>query len=245
MIVDYEHADLHLTRWLNSTKKKWIMTPAVIPTHIFEKNGILKDHVLHYPGIKEDVYVPDFKPDSSIRSSLGLSAEDLVVVIRPPATEAHYHNPESEKLLNAVFELLRKHPEAKTILLPRTPKQGAELRSAHPDLFSSGRVHIPEHAINGLDLIWLSDVVISGGGTMNREAAALGVPVYSLFRGTLGAVDQHLAETGRLILLQDENDVLERLALKRRKKPGTADANSRTSLEAVVEHVAAVLEDGN
>jgi predicted glycosyltransferase len=245
LIVDYEHADLHLTRWLNSARKKWIMTPAVIPTEIFERNGILKDHVLHYPGIKEDVYVPDFKPDSSIRSNLGLKAEDVVVVIRPPATEAHYHNPESEKLLNAVFELLRAHPETKTILLPRTPKQGAELRSAYPDLFSSGMVHIPEHAINGLDLIWLSDVVISGGGTMNREAAALGVPVYSLFRGTLGAVDQHLAETGRLVLLQSERDVMEKLALKRRKRPTTTDAKSGDSLNAVVEHVAAILEDGD
>jgi uncharacterized protein len=245
LIVDYEHADLHLTRWLNSRRKKWIMTPAVIPTGIFERNGILKDHVLHYPGIKEDVYVPDFEPDSSIRSSLGLKAEDVVVVIRPPATEAHYHNPESEKLLNAVFELLRKHPETKTILLPRTPKQGAELRSSYPDLFSSGKVHIPEHAINGLDLIWLSDVVISGGGTMNREAAALGVPVYSLFRGTLGAVDQHLAETGRLVLLQSEKDVLDKLALKRRKRSGATDARSGNTLKTVVQHVASVLEDGN
>jgi uncharacterized protein len=245
LIVDYEHADLHLTRWLNSAKKKWVMTPAVIPSGIFEKNGILKKHVLHYPGIKEDVYVPDFQPDSSIRSSLGLKPEDIVVVIRPPATEAHYHNPESEKLLNGVFELLRSHPAAKTILLPRTSRQGAELRSAFPDLFASGQVDIPEHAINGLDLIWLSDVVISGGGTMNREAAALGVPVYSLFRGTLGAVDRHLAETGRLVLLESEKDVLEKLKLVRRKKPGHTETNSRDSLNAVVDHVVSVLEDGN
>jgi uncharacterized protein len=244
LIVDYEHADLHLTRWLNSARRKWVMTPAVIPTGIFEKNGIPKNHVLHYPGIKEDVYVPDFQPDPSLRNDLGLKADDVVVAIRPPATEAHYHNPESEKLLNAVFQLLQKHSETRTILLPRTPKQGAELRSAFPDLFSTGRVRIPEHAINGLDLIWLSDVVISGGGTMNREAAALGVPVYSLFRGTLGAVDKHLAETGRLVLLESENDVIEKLKLVRRKKPRNTEAASRKSLNAVVEHVVAVLEDG-
>ena len=72
----------------------------------------------------------------------------------------------------------------KTILLPRTPKQEAEIRQAKPGLFESGRIIVPKRALNGLDLIWRSDLVISGGGTMNREAAALGVPVYSLFRGS-------------------------------------------------------------
>ena len=82
------------------------MTPEVIPPDIFEKHGMRKDHILHYPGIKEDVYTPFFEPDPSLRDTLGLKSTDIVVTIRPPATEAHYHNPESEKLLMAVFNLL-------------------------------------------------------------------------------------------------------------------------------------------
>jgi predicted glycosyltransferase len=241
-IADYEYADHRLTIWLDSVKKKWIMTPNVVPPDVFVKNGMLKDHILHYPGIKEDVYTPFFQPDPSLRDTLGLQASDIVVTIRPPATEAHYHNPESEKLLMVVFELLGAHPEVKTILLPRTHKQEAELRKARPDLFAAERIVVPKHAVDGLDLIWYSDLVISGGGTMNREAAALGIPVYSLFRGTMGAVDKHLAEIGKLILLESEEDVREKLKLVPRDKTSGSAPRQRTTLEAVVDHISAVLD---
>ena len=142
----------------------------------------------------------------------------------------------------AVFDELESHPEVKTILLPRTPKQEVEIRQAKPQLFETGRMIVPEHALNGLDLIWRSDAVISGGGTMNREAAALGVPVYSLFRGALGAVDKHLAETGKLILLGSEHDVRTKLKLARRERPAACTPARAKTLDAVVNHVVAVAE---
>ena len=241
-IADYEYADHRLTTWLGSMRKKWVMTPEVIPSHIFEESGLLKDHVLQYPGIKEDVYTPFFRPDPAVKVTLGLRPEDVVVTIRPPATEAHYHNPESEKLLTAVFRLLGAHPEVKTVLLPRTHRQEAELREANPGLFATERIVVPKHAVNGLDLIWYSDLVISGGGTMNREAAALGIPVYSLFRGTMGAVDKHLAETGKLVLLGSEQDVREKLKLVPRSKTLASRSKQDSALEAVVNHISAVME---
>ena len=164
------------------------------------------------------------------------------MIVRPPATEAHYHNPESEKLLMAVFTMLEDHPEVRTVLLPRTPKQEVELRRARPKLFDSGRIAVPKHVFNGLDLIWHSDLVISGGGTMNREAAALGIPVYSLFRGTLGAVDRHLAQTGKLILLENEQDVREKLRLVHREKAASVQPSRGEALEELVNHLEAVLE---
>ncbi len=242
-IADYEFANFSLTSWIGSRKKKWIMTPDVIPTGIFKENGMLQSHILHYPGIKEDVYVPFFRPDPSLKVTLGLASTDIVVTIRPPATEAHYHNPESEKLLLAVFEMLDMHPEVKTVLLPRTRKQEAELRHARPDLFVTGRIIVPEHAVNGLDLIWYSDVVISGGGTMNREAAALGIPVYSLFRGTMGAVDKHLAATGKLVFLESEQDVWEKLKLVPCIRKVNPISSQRDTLDAVVNHISAVVEN--
>lgn len=242
-LTDYEHADLRLTRWLGSKRKKWIMIPEVIPADTYLKNGMLQSHVLHYPGIKEDVYVPFFAPDPSVKEILGLSADNVTVTLRPPATEAHYHNPESEKLLAAVFQLLTQHPEVKTILLPRTPHQEAQLRQARPDLFAQGRVMVPKRAIDGLDLIWHSDVVISGGGTMNREAAALGVPVYSLFRGKLGAVDRELARAGKLVLLQSEQDVLDKLKLVRRPKQEGFNPGQLNSLNMIIRQIGAILEN--
>lgn len=241
-IADYEHADLRLTKWLGSERKKWIMTPEVIPSEVFTKNGMRQDHVLHYPGIKEDVYVPYFRPDPALKNSFGFAPADVIVVIRPPATEAHYHNPESEKLLMAVFEMIGAHPNARVVLLPRTHKQEAELREAKPQLFTTGKIVVPTHAVNGLDLIWYSDLVISGGGTMNREAAALGIPVYSLFRGTLGAVDRHLAKVSKLILLESVEDVHAKLKLVSREKMPAFRPGEGAALQAVVNHIHAVME---
>ena len=218
------------------------MTPDVVPSGIFEKDGMVRDHILQYPGIKEDVYTPFFQPDPAVKEILDLKPSDIVVTIRPPATEAHYHNPESEKLLLAVFQMLGARPEVKTVLLPRTPRQEADLRQAIPDLFASGRIIVPKHAVNGLDLIWYSDVVISGGGTMNREAAALGIPVYSLFRGTMGAVDKHLAETGRLVLLESLQDVRDKLKIVPRNKIFGSRQNQSPTLDAVVDHINSILD---
>ncbi len=241
-IIDYEFADQRFTSLFGSRRKKWVLTPAIVPSKGFERCGTLADHILHYPGIKEDVYVPFFQPDPAWTKALGITSTDTVVTIRPPATEAHYHNPESERLLMAVFDELESHPEVKTILLPRTPKQEVEIRQAKPQLFETGRMIVPEHALNGLDLIWRSDAVISGGGTMNREAAALSVPVYSLFRGALGAVDKHLAETGKLILLGSDHDVRTKLKLTRRERPAACTPARAKTLDAVVNHVVAVAE---
>lgn len=241
-IIDYEFSNQRLTSMLGSKRKKWVLTPEVIPSDNFEKAGLLRDHILHYPGIKEDVYVPFFQPDPSLPASLGISPDDVVVTLRPPATEAHYHNPESEKLLMTVFELLENQPKAKTILLPRTPRQEAELRQAKPRLFADGRIKIPKQVVNGLDLIWYSDAVISGGGTMNREAAALGVPVYSFFRGTLGAVDAHLAKIDKLILLESQQDVREKLKLVRRERSDASAQGRSAALDAVVDSIFTVLQ---
>jgi uncharacterized protein len=240
-LTDYEHADLRVNKWLGSKKKKWIMIPEVVSADKYLKNGMLPDQVLHYPGIKEDVYVPFFRPEPSVKQTLGLSTAKVIVTLRPPATEAHYHNPESEKLLAAVFQLLKQHPEVKTILLPRTPHQEAGIRKAEPDLFAQGKMIVPEHAIDGLDLIWHSDVVISGGGTMNREAAALGVPVYSLFRGKLGAVDKDLARQGKLVLLQSERDVRDKLKLVRREKQEDLNIRQLNSLNTIIRHLGVIL----
>ena len=182
-ILDYEHVS-----WINWFRHSWVLAPEIIPQRAVSGFGARPDHILRYPGIKEDVYVPAFHPDPSIRELLGLAEGGLIMTVRPPASEAHYHNPESEVLLDAVFALLEKTAGAKAVLLPRTARQHEELRGKWPQLFAQEKVVVPTHAIDGLDLIWLSDLVISGGGTMNREAAALGVPVYSIFRGKLGAV---------------------------------------------------------
>ncbi len=231
-IIDYE--------WIASAglaRPTWVMMPDVITTSGFEADTVLK-----YPGIKEDVYVPQFVPDSSIKAELRLEENDLVVTVRPPATEAHYHNPASDQLFDAVIELMALTTAAKVILLPRNAGQEKGLRQRRPDLFKAGKLIIPEHAVDGLNLIWFSDLVISAGGTMNREAAALGVPVYSIFRGKIGAVDRYLADTGRLVLLESIEDVRRKIKLTRRERPATPCTEHHRTLDTIVENIVSIVE---
>jgi predicted glycosyltransferase len=237
-IFDYEHS-----AWLRMFKPAWVMAPEVISQDSICAKGIPRERLLQYPGIKEDVYAPSFKPDASIKQKLGLEDADLVVTIRPPATEAHYHNPEAEGLLTAVFELLGAQPRTKIVLVPRTPKQGEDLRQQFPDMFRSKQAIIPEQVVDGLDLIWFSDLVVSGGGTMNREAAALGVPVYSIFRGKLGAVDRYLTEQGRLVMLSNVEDVKTKLKTVRRQKSNQRISGTQAPvLDSVVHSIVSILE---
>lgn len=217
----------------------WVMVPEVLPD---EAVHFRRDRVLKYPGIKEDVYVPFFRPDPSAMGQLGINGKDIVVTVRPPATNAHYHNPESEHLLVAAIEFIARNPAVKIILLPRYPEQARALRKTWSALFASGRMLIPEHVVDGLNLIWYSDLVISGGGTMNREAAALNVPVYSIFRGKIGAVDRYLSDCGRLVLLESAEDVPKRVSITRRTRPASPHSGTAVTLQAVISHVLKVLE---
>jgi predicted glycosyltransferase len=200
------------------------------------------DTVLRYPGLKEDVYVPRFRPDLSIFSRLGISRDDLVVTVRPPATEAHYHNPESEILFAETMRLLSCNPQVRAVTLPRNARQGQQLKSDWSDLISSGRMLIPNAPLDGLNLIWFSDLVVSGGGTMNREAAALGVPVYSIFRGTIGAVDRYLAENGRLTMIENTGDVHTKIKLVRWNRPAKPEDRNCPVLQCIVGNILSVLE---
>lgn len=196
-----------------------------------------------YPGIKEDVYVPDFKADPSIYKELGISQEELIVTIRPPATEAHYHNPESELLFEATINFIGKQENTRMVILPRNEKkQTAWVMSNWSEWCDSRKIIFPEHVVDGLNLIWHSDLVISGGGTMNREAAALGVPVYSIFRGKIGAVDRYLSENGRLVLLETVQDVQTKIRLDKRRLTDQFEGSNRHTLGKIVEHIERIIE---
>src|SRR5262245_11935609 len=204
LMMDYEYVQS-----LPGIRPTMVMMPEVLEDWGRQRTsskGFYAKLIRFYPGIKEDVYVPQFHPDPQLLEDLGIRSQDLVVTIRPPATEVHYHNPESEKLFEATITYLGSQDAVQIILLPRTPKQAEQVTARWKSWMHNRRIVIPKHAVDGLNLIWFSDLVISGGGTMNREAAALGVPVYSIFRGTIGAVDDYLSRKGRLTLLENADD---------------------------------------
>jgi uncharacterized protein len=129
------------------------------------------------------------------------------------------------------------------VILPRNARQAAEVCSSWDGLIKSGQMIVPEHAVDGMNLIWYSDMVVSGGGTMNREAAALGVPVYSIFRGKIGSVDRYLADQGRLVLLENVEDAKKKLKLVRRERAGEPSHLKRFALDDIVNHVTNLLHN--
>jgi hypothetical protein len=221
-------------------KPTWLMVPSVVPDDNLSLHG---SKVMKYPGIKEDVYLGQFRPDWTLRKRLGIAEEDLLVTVRPPATEAHYHNPESDLLLSEVLNRFLHDAKVRVLLLPRNKRQEVELQSTWSEALASGKILIPQNVEDGLNIIWNSDLVISGGGTMNREAAAMGVPVYSIFRGTIGAVDRYLTDQGRLVLLESVEDVRTKIKVVRRErlKQRVGEANSE-ALGTIVRNIVAILE---
>ncbi|MGZ4956910.1 MAG: DUF354 domain-containing protein [Methylobacter sp.] len=235
MIMDYEHAQTPLL-----LQPRWEIIPvALSDEHLQCKT---KERILTYEGIKEDVYAPEFRPEPSLTDKFNLKDSSIIITVRPPANEAHYHNPESDELFVAFMNRICSSPEIKVILLPRNKNQEAQIRYNWPDWFKDSKVIIPNEAVDGLNLLWHSDLVVSGGGTMNREAAALGVPVYSIFRGKCGAVDRQLQKEGRLILIKSIDEVNNKILLQRRDMETLKTKNtSQKALNRILDHMDTIL----
>ncbi len=233
-ILDYEHAKIMpLVNFVS------IMVPDVIPKTSIP---ISAERVFQYPGIKEDVYVPGFVPDPKLLDELGVGKDKIVISIRPPAMEAHYRSAESDVLFIETVEFLSENEDTCLVILPRNDSQKAWISDRWPRLCSDGKILFPKKAVDGLNLIWYSDLVISGGGTMNREAAALGVPVYSIFRGKTGAVDQYLAANNRLFLLESPDDVRNKIKVENRNRSENMYQTNTRALDAIVQGIITVLE---
>jgi predicted glycosyltransferase len=198
VIHDYEGAaGMHRINFRLASK---VMIPEVIPYESLASFGLARDRHRPYPGLKEQVALADFSPDDEVYEELGLDRERIIVVLRPPATMSLYHRGLANTLFDQVLTRLLDE-DAQLVLLPRTVEQ----RRSFTDL---PRVIIPDRPVDGPSLIWAADVVISAGGTMNREAAVLGVPTWTTFAGKLGAVDRALVEQGRMGVLNHVDDLI-------------------------------------
>jgi hypothetical protein len=233
LLTDYEYG-----KFVPTAKPSWVIVPEAMSCSV---NGDSSLNIRRYPGTREDVYVPYFKPDRLLAKELGLNDQDIVVTVRPPATEAHYQNPAGEELFYKLMERLLNTPLIKVVLLPRNKKQQSEIIEKRPNFFSNGKTVIPPKAINGLNLIWNSDLVVTGGGTMNREAAAMNVPVYSIFRDPMGSIDKYLEASGKLKIIGDDEDVRNKIKLVKRSQTANFASSSNKTLESILNHINEIL----
>ena len=190
--------------------------------------------VIRYPGFKENVYLSGLRISPSVLDDLKLDPRRLIITVRPPATWAHYHNAHSEVLFRALVERLRGEPDSQVIVLPRTREQGEELKNSYG--LQSPPFRVPDQAVDALSLMAHSDAVLSGGGTMTREAAILGTPAYSLFAGKPGAIDAALELQGKLTILRNIEEVRDLRFEKNIRAIGSNSADARTG-EVILQHI--------
>jgi predicted glycosyltransferase len=233
LIEDYEHAAYPL-----SMRPRWEIVPDTIGDQ-----GLCcaPDHARRYPGLKEHVYVRNFRPDASVLGELGLHEQQLIVTVRPPATEAHYRNDRGEALFFDLMDFLLRDPRVRIVLMPRNKKQADWIQQRNPKWFADSRVVVPRGPMDGLNVIFHSDLVVSGGGTMNREAAALGVPAYSILCGKVGAVDRALERGGQLTMVDSAGDFSKKIKLVRRPRPLKAPAGATGAFESIMTHIEEIL----
>jgi predicted glycosyltransferase len=219
---DYEYS--YMPSWM----LKWITklyVPSVMSLNSYLSRNLDARKIVRYPGLKEDLYVHGYKPDKGLLSELGIDSKNIVALMRPPATTAHYHVHEGDKLFWNALKYLSKRTDVSIIIIPRNPDQHEEIENWINENKHETQVIIPPKVCHGPSLILAVDLVVSGGGTMNREAACLGMPVYSIFRGRLGSIDRHLIENGRLHLIEDAG-ALSRIELRKRTSRLSRDRTS-------------------
>jgi predicted glycosyltransferase len=229
-LMDYEHQPANHLAFRIASR---VIVPSAFPEAALTRFGASSAKVKRYDGIKEDVYLANFQRDPDFvmqLRELGVGPDDILVTVRPPASEALYHRFENE-LFDQLLERLSATSSVKIILLPRNDAQRQTYGGrAAPKLI------IPANPIDGANLIAYSDLVVSAGGTMNREAAALGVPAASIYLGEWAAIDEQLIKEGRLRRISTGDDVRELLV---RKKGQT---NARRALDVCVEVANLILE---
>ena len=210
---DYEWA--WLQHELGCRAATRVVVPAAIPPERLTRYGVAPPKLVQYDGLKEEYYLADFEPRPDALAPLGLDPGRVLVVLRPPPDVSLYHR-HSNPLFPQTLEFVGSRDDVQAVVLPRVEAQRDFVRG-----LALPSVVVPDEAVDAQSLIAVSDLVVSAGGTMNREAAALGVPVYTTYGGRLGGVDEALIREGRLVPLTDPR------ALRLEKRPEAATPRVR------------------
>jgi uncharacterized protein len=187
---DYEFA--WLQHQLGCRAATRVVVPEAIPTERLAPYGARPPKLRRYPGLKEEYYLADFEPEP-----VDVPAGKHLVVVRTPPEVSLYHR-HGNPLFRDVLVRLGHDEAVHAVVLTRTAEQRETIRG-----LGLRSLVVPDRAVDAQSLIAAAAAVVSAGGTMNREAVALGTPVYTTFGGRLGAVDERLIAEGRLARLRD------------------------------------------
>lgn len=189
-MFDYEWATVQHSVGCRPARR--VLVPEAIPPERLARYGAGPEKLVQFPGLKEEYYLHGFAPDEAVLDALGVERGRVVVVVRPPPDVSLYHR-RSNPLFGEVLARVGHDPDVHAVVVPRTAEQ-----RAHVEALALPSVIVPRGAVDAQSLIALADLVVSAGGTMNREAVALGTPVYTTYGGRLGGVDEWLIRENRL-----------------------------------------------
>jgi predicted glycosyltransferase len=215
-MFDYEWA--RLQHEVNCRLATRVLVPDAIPAERLAQYGARPPKLVQYPGLKEEYYLGEFEPDPAVLGELGINPAQVIAVVRTAPSYALYLGGSENELVPRVLRRLLDE-SAQVVVLARTDEQRRALRAVDPALV------IPERAVDGRSLAGLADLVVSAGGTMIREAAVLGTPVWSIFEGRRGAVDDQLEREGRVRFLRDPAELVVEKAPAERERRGRRDAS--------------------
>jgi len=185
--------------WMYSRFASYSFFPDAVPMNILLTQGFKPQTTYQYRGYKEDIYIADYDPDSTFLDSIPY--RDYVVV-RPENKMANYVESRTRSI---VPELLRtlSNSGIRILYLPRTDSE----RKYAYDVDS---VFIPRTTVNGLDVCFFSRAVISGAGSLTREAVCLGKPAISFYPGKrLLAVDKKMIQDGWLAHSRNPREIVD------------------------------------
>lgn len=226
LMLDYEYTESKIFNLLADK----ILVPIYIPDNRLKNAGFNLNKIIRYNGFKEELYLNDYTPDLTLRSKINVLNQEILVVFRPPSMVGNYHDPKSEELLVSGLEYFSANSNVKCIIVNRTNIEKEFIQSK---IIMRPNISFLDKPVNGLDLLYAADIAVSGGGTMNREAALLGTETYSIFTGRRPFLDEYLQDNGRLKFIEKVTDYSNIQICKKKKNPMIQDKG--TLVEEIID----------
>jgi predicted glycosyltransferase len=200
LMMDYEYTERRIFNLLST----YLLIPKIIPDERLESARINLSKVIRYNGFKEELYINNFTPEKDFRKKINIGNKDILIVIRPPGMSGNYHDRKSEGFFLKAVRFFLESANTVCLIVNRTDREKNFLIN---NFELSNKLRFLEKPVDGLQLLYCADICLSGGGTMNREAALLGTRTYSIFTGKRPYLDEYLQEVGKLKFIESDKDL--------------------------------------
>jgi len=210
LMLDYEFTESKIFNLLST----YLLIPVFIPDTRLKQLGFNLKKIIRYNGFKEEIYLRDFQVIPNFRKILGVDDDKVLIIIRPPSFVSNYHHRKSELLY---YEGLKYFSKIKDVVCLVVSRIEADKKFVKENFNNSLNIKILDKVVDGLQLLYAADIVLSGGGTMNREAALLGTETYSYFASNRPYLDEYLNEIGRLNFINEPED-FKQIKIERKPK---------------------------